>query len=468
MRFIIKNFGPIKNADVTLGNFNVFIGPGGTGKSYLAYLIWMLHKMEPKWVISYDISLFPIFRLVLEDILHSKEISKERSDMLLLEIMENYQKQHEENIAEYLKDTFRINNVEDIIYKNKTEASVKICNNEGTKKIEITISKRGAKMCGFQDLLKDENFVIKYHKEQRKITLYKDKKELLDEFLPIKRQKTDIDKVTEALIDTLMLIGHVVLDETVGYYSAGDPYILTDSKSGILRIATDLIRYTLATPQKDKGLFLNLPDKEMLSKLVIPEKQIKNNERGKIADFIEKEIGGEVDIDTKGLLFPDILFRKKAYTYPILLSHSGARELAPLILYLRYVLEEEVNSLFVVEEPETHLHPYMQSVVTRALVLLSKNINVLITTHSPIILDELDSLIKLNKLTHDDKIKSGYKETEGLEHGSVCVYKFKLDGSVEKVKVNGDGIYEDEFSSVVIELSNRYAEVEELLSKPRT
>ncbi len=32
MRFIVKNFGPIKHADVTLGNFTVFIGPGGTGK----------------------------------------------------------------------------------------------------------------------------------------------------------------------------------------------------------------------------------------------------------------------------------------------------------------------------------------------------------------------------------------------------------------------------------------------------
>ena len=54
MRFIVKNFGPIKHADVTLGDFTVFIGPGGTGKSYLAYLIWMLQRMEPDWEILAD------------------------------------------------------------------------------------------------------------------------------------------------------------------------------------------------------------------------------------------------------------------------------------------------------------------------------------------------------------------------------------------------------------------------------
>ncbi|MCX9011737.1 MAG: AAA family ATPase [Candidatus Methanoperedens sp.] len=465
MKFIIKNFGPIKNADVILGDFNAFIGPGGTGKSYLAYLVWMLLKMEPKWETLAELPASSVFGLVLDNILDNKEISKDLSDQLLIELMETYQKAHEENVAAYLKDTFRFNNLGDIIYEDENEAIIKICNNEDTKRIEITISKSGVTINGFRELLLGEKFVIKYKKEQREIAFYNGKDERTSINLPIKYQELDVDVVIDALIDISSLASHIVLFDTVGYYSAGDQCILTDSKSGILRAATDLIRYTLVTPQKDKGFSLNLPDREMVSKLIISEKQIKDEEISKIADFIEKEIGGGIDIDTKGLLFPEIFFKKRGKNYPILRSHSGVRELAPLILYLRYVLEEEVNSLLVFEEPETHLHPYMQSVVTRALALLSKKIHVLITTHSPVILDELNNLVKLNKLTQENKKKAGYKETEGLKPESVYIYRFKLDGNVEKIKAGEDGIDEEEFSSVIIELSNKYAEVEELLSK---
>ncbi len=463
MRFIIKNFGPIKNADVTLSDFNVFIGPGGTGKSYLAYLIWMLFKMEPKWEI---IAAFPEstgFELVLNNIVDNKKISKDSSNRLLAELMETAQKAHEENIVEYLKDTFRITNLKDLIYENENEAIIKICNNENTKRIEIVINENGVKINGFRELLIGENFFIKYQKEQRKIALYNGEKELTNEYLPRDRGMDFSVAILHALIDITSTTIPNILVETLEFSTCLDSYILTDSKSGILRAAPGLIGYTLTAPQKDKELSLNRPDKEMLSKLIIPKKEIKDKEISKVADFIEKEVGGEVDIDTIGL-FPEIYFKKGINVYPILRSHSGVRELAPLILYLRYVLEKK-SEILVFEEPETHLHPYIQSVVTRALALLSKNISVLITTHSPIILDELNNLIKLNKLTQEDKEKAGYKENEGLKYESVYVYRFKLDGSVERVKIGEDGIYEDEFSSVVIELSNKYAEVEELLSK---
>ncbi len=120
----------------------------------------------------------------------------------------------------------------------------------------------------------------------------------------------------------------------------------------------------------------------------------------------------------KGLVFPEKFFKKSDLTIPILGSHSGVRELAPLIVYLRYVIEEE-GAFVVMEEPETHLHPYMQSIVTRALAMLSKYADVLITTHSPIILDGLDNLIKLNRLSLEEKKKLGYREGEGLNPESL-------------------------------------------------
>ena len=41
MKIAVKNLGAIKQAEIDLGKrLNVFCGPNGTGKTYLAYLIY--------------------------------------------------------------------------------------------------------------------------------------------------------------------------------------------------------------------------------------------------------------------------------------------------------------------------------------------------------------------------------------------------------------------------------------------
>ena len=40
----VKDFGPIYSAEVELRPLTVFVGPSNTGKSYLAILIYALHR----------------------------------------------------------------------------------------------------------------------------------------------------------------------------------------------------------------------------------------------------------------------------------------------------------------------------------------------------------------------------------------------------------------------------------------
>ena len=40
----VSNFGPIVKANVDLRPLTVFVGPSNTGKSYLAMLIYALHR----------------------------------------------------------------------------------------------------------------------------------------------------------------------------------------------------------------------------------------------------------------------------------------------------------------------------------------------------------------------------------------------------------------------------------------
>ena len=244
------------------------------------------------------------------------------------------------------------------------------------------------------------------------------------------------------------------------FCTAFDSYILTDSKSGLLRIAPSLIRATV-TSKKLRELPMSLPDREMLSELVLDKLKRKSWPLNNIADFLEENLGGKIKLRTRGSLFPEIYFQTEKYRVPILRSQSSARELAPLIIYLRYVMDRD-TSLVVIEEPETHLHPYMQSIVTRSLAWLSQYVGVLITTHSPLILEELDHLIKLYSLPKEKKEELDY-EFGGIKYDSVGIYRFKTDGTIETVEITKEGIYEEEFSSIYTELLNKYAEVEERL-----
>jgi ABC-type lipoprotein export system ATPase subunit len=461
MRFIVKNFGPIKYADVTLGDFTVFIGPGGTGKSYLAYLIWMLQKMEPDWeMLAIEIPKITEF-IELCVMIESKEHFRDFTELsynLLTKVMEITQEAHKKTLEDYFKDTFNVSSVSELIYRGAESSSICICNNTETKKITIDIKGDEIQINGFKKLV-TKDFLIKYIEDENKISFFFNDKELLSKHLSPNPSAGEIfDAVYYVITLAIPNIMAISLD---GFWTAMGQFsvIFTDSKSGFLRFAPSLVRYVL---RKKDEFPLNLPDREMLSMLIIDKKEIKDENLKRIAEFLETEVGYIIDVETVGMIFPEIYIKRvdKEEPFPILRSHSGVRELSPLVLCLKYVFTKDTKFI-VMEEPETHLHPYMQSVVTRALVMLSKYADVLITTHSPIILDELDNLIKLSRLSPEEKKKLGYREEEGLDYNSLRIYRFKPDGTVEEVKVTEDGIEEEEFSNVIMELSNRYADVEE-------
>ena len=44
LQLTVSNFGPIAKANIDLRPLTVFVGPSNTGKSYLAILIYALHR----------------------------------------------------------------------------------------------------------------------------------------------------------------------------------------------------------------------------------------------------------------------------------------------------------------------------------------------------------------------------------------------------------------------------------------
>jgi len=71
---------------------------------------------------------------------------------------------------------------------------------------------------------------------------------------------------------------------------------------------------------------------------------------------------------------------------------SMVKGLASLVLYLRYLARPQ--ELIIIDEPEMNLHPAAQGKLIEFLAMLVQSgLHVLITTHSPYMVDHLENLM---------------------------------------------------------------------------
>jgi energy-coupling factor transporter ATP-binding protein EcfA2 len=136
------------------------------------------------------------------------------------------------------------------------------------------------------------------------------------------------------------------------------------------------------------------------------QKNPKIKEYVRLADLLETEIlGGKMDLSPAGSgLSREILFRPaQGDTLEIPIASSMVKELAPLVLYLRYLARP--GELLIIDEPEMNLHPEAQVKIIEFLaILVNAGLHVLITTHSPYMVDHLLNLRKASEHTNQETI----------------------------------------------------------------
>ena len=167
---------------------------------------------------------------------------------------------------------------------------------------------------------------------------------------------------------------------------------------------------------------------------------------------------GTVDFSyPDGVPVPEIVYRtrvkRKKLEIPIQRASSTVGELAPLVLWIKYLLRP--GGMLVIEEPEAHLHPENQRRVARALVrLVRAGVTVLCTTHSPLILHQVSNHILASRADPARRKELGFTEEDLLREEEVGAYLFRMreDGRGSEIQPlhiePGFGIPEDEFVRV--------------------
>lgn len=158
------------------------------------------------------------------------------------------------------------------------------------------------------------------------------------------------------------------------------------------------------------------------------------------------------------------------FDIPIHFASSSVREMSHLYFYLGYKLSDAQVEFLIIDEPESHLDTANQIQFARLLVrLVNSGIVVLITTHSDYILKEINNLIMLNSgFERKEEIikRLGYRDTDKISPDQIRAYTV-AEGRLRNCRVKDVGVVMPVFDETIRSINMTARELFMLIQKER-
>ena len=447
MRFRFERLGPIREAELELGNLTIIAGRNNTGKTYIAYTIYgflkCFQRMSWKqtsrqsdyanWIRSLAVN---AQKLELQTAGHRTSL-------------ETLTKHRRELLSEY-SGVFSSSFLSDVFSSRKIEfdeASVSL--DLSDFRVDAENPEQGHSSLRSGSLFQYDGSVLRFMSERKFPTSY-----LLDQYrsflvpelsarvsiisaerFGISLFYKELDFTKNQLVEMLQKLR----DED---YSSDD----------ILYLVADRMSSHYALPVKDNIHFTrNIA-------------QIKGEESAlydeKLFERIEQLINGYYSASDDGIRFKSKSHKESrskgaAFDIPLHRASSSARGLSDLYFLMKH--QASHNQLLIIEEPENHLDTGNQVQLARMLAhFVQAGVRVLITTHSDYLLKELNNLIMLSsEFPNKEKVRKslGYSEDDFLSPSLIRAY-IAEDGGLSPCEIDAFGIDLPPFDQV-INLINR-------------
>ena len=454
----LRNFGPIKKASIAIRPLTIFVGPSNTGKSYTAMLAHSIISssgntgvrhyplIDPRDKINELEKLLRDIKATLADFKPNEptDCPPALAAKIKQSCKRNFAKKVQNEIARNFGSS--LNN----LARFKSSRFFMSMKNDGDRM--LTCSSSGVNL----NFLIDPNIRFELRKTTRYdpgyVNLLNDgtlncivHRELLND-----DDLTGLRIIYDELEREMLLNATFMLPSTSLYFPAGRTGILQAHRvisSGIIRSAPYGGIENIRIPR------LSGVVSDFVSYII--EMRPHLGQYNNLGKQIEKDIfNGFVNLKPSvGNTAPDIIYRHRlGLNAPMHMSSSAISELAPLTLYLKH--SGRLGDMFVIEEPEAHLHPHSQRLLAMHLVRLVKNgINVMITTHSAIVLEVVSQCLQANKMAPRDRKRVLGDENLHLGMDEVAPHLFSLDknyaATVKKIPMSIDeGISQEEFIAV--------------------
>ena len=467
-KLLIKNFGPIKKADITISPLTIFIGPNSSGKSYSALLIHsilnsfnnlglnlyeLIRQDSVKRFLKNDDDISEEFKNSLTKYVNSKpkfsdEPFKFPTDKFKIILERSFGQVFNELVEEKLKGNFS-NNLNKLNQQNNHPFEFSFNNNEFINKNgNLFLNKYYVNM----NQIKNEG--LSDEEDNNNISEF----EIDEEYLSIKLDYIiwhNFFNKDEFFIEVIfmMVVSSVMdtLNQTSYYIPAAGDELFKDVNNFI---ANDI-----------QGAFKpSIVQKELLTNFLKVKTDMDQSPFYNLANELEREIlGGELQVK-QGEIREELLFIDDEYNmeFELELTSSSVRELTPLIIYFKYFLKE--GNTLIIEEPENHLHPKNQLILVKYLVkAINQGLNIIITTHSDYIVEKFNNFIRLGNANDEIFDKLHYDDSHVLNYENVSIYNFKKENKysyvAESLAINNTGFDENSFNEVNNELYDESVDI---------
>ena len=382
-KFIFQKIGPIKRAELELGDITIIAGRNNTGKTYLVYTLYGFLKHLKQW--NRQMAMSPKTKKIFKEVMDKgrfkrtvdRETFNQERKKIIRDVTRSFSQEDLSDVFSSPRDAFGESSIE-------VELSGEIPKN---LQIDISSPKGGGISIQYDgtDIIaidknareqeRDDSFfsflLLCFYHEFLFPELSLDPFILSAERFGISLFYKELDFTKNQLVDYLQRMGDDKDRERIS------PYIFIDRTTS---------RYAL--PIKD-----NIDYTRDISDLKGDRSEIYDD---KLFDKIKDMMGGYYSSSSDDIAF--ISRRKgRSFNLPLHIASSSARGLSDLYFYLRHVARK--NQLVIIDEPESHLDTANQILLARLLArMIQSNLKVLITTHSDYIIKEINNLIMLNRL----------------------------------------------------------------------
>ena len=205
---------------------------------------------------------------------------------------------------------------------------------------------------------------------------------------------------------------------------------------------------------------------DFLQQLIGMPQRRRGGPLGEFAEHLEDRVlDGAVRQDRGDTDYPTFSYRPRGWKddLPLMQTSSMVSELAPVVLYLRHLVLS--GNVLIIEEPEAHLHPAMQAAFARELAgLVHAGVRIILTTHSEWFVEQISNLVRLSELPEDRRADIAGGDV-ALTSDQIGVWLFRSKGRpkgsvVDEVKFDREtGLFPAGYDAVSEALYNEGATI---------
>ncbi len=485
MKISVRNFGIIREAEVDLKPLTIFVGPNNAGKTWLAYAVagifgpygYSGHLED--YEIEGDPTVYTSLQRAVDQI-----VNKGSATLDICQFARKFGETYFNNVAHSVQRWMTEYMSTELASFEKLSVSIDLAETKTDFLEQVLQYSLRAGIAGADE---KSRLTINKKRGDRRIFAYTSThyassddnptEESIEEQLPSEIVREVLTREVFAIIHRAIYQNVRILPtERTTFIAYPFNFRSIDRKE--LQIQEQISQQKIKTILGPVAYFLAMIQstfEDESAERIRRENDEKSNPKIKeyvdFARLLEKQVlGGEVDFSPSESRFSQTASQPERNPMPEILFHptpdsklelsiasSMVKELSPLVFYLRYLARP--RELLVIDEPEMNLHPEAQAKMIEFLaILVNAGLNVLVTTHSPYLIDHLTNLIKAYEVKDKEPLLSEFylhRTDAFIPKENVSVYLFD-QRQVRKV-IDEEGVIDlDTFGRVSDHISDIY------------